>query len=214
MEYEAELYDCIRTVAERVRHNCAELARRAYHHTQRKDIDLFEYLTLSESSTFLAFVELGGDVDDPLRFDWKGNFQALVTVASGHVRRDLQERGSDAYDQRFRDGFRNGFRKDGASVEEFRWDSWDGFQGENRIEREQLADLLAGTMPELQALLPQRDYDALTWRYVDGVSQKDIAQRLAVSQTAASTMIWRATRKAQEVLGPRWRQRTMEAVAA
>lgn len=207
---ERRLAERCRDVATKVRNNAAELARRTYHHRQQVEIDLEEYIVLSESASFLAFVELGGDVDRPDDFDWAAQADVMVTKATAHVRRDLQEKGSDSHDVHQR----NKFRQDGSLNEMSRWDAWNPRNVEERHDREQVADALSALMPDLERALSTRDVEILVWRYVQGLSQREIGARLGGNVGVGAMSVHRARRRAEEALGDRWRARLRDAILA
>jgi hypothetical protein len=210
MDCEAALYERLKQVAYLVRNNAAGLARRAYHHRQHIELDVSEYVTLSESASYLAFVELGGNRDTPEKFDWKHLENALVTRGTAHMRRDLQEKGSLSHDV-FR---RNTLRLDGALNECSQWDAWNPRHLEEHQEREQIADTLNRLLPELRQHLSEPDVKLLVWRYIDCLSQKEIADRIDSSVAASGMRIHRARRRAETALGDRWRQRVYDALLA
>lgn len=205
-EYETALYDRLRDVAQHVRNNASELARRVYHHRLQVEVDVGEYFVISESASFLAFVGLGGDVDQPEAFDWEGRRKELITQATAQVRRDLQEKGSDAHDI----FYRNNPRKEGV----YMWDSWSTTDSLDRVSREHAAEALRGLLPVLQERLKSRDVQILVWRFVEGKTQAEIGQLLGGNNGVGAMGVLRARRRAAEALGPRWRMLVCDAVHA
>lgn len=209
-ETQQALYDRLRTVAQRVRNNAAQVAKRAFHQGQGATIDVGYYIVLSESAAFLAFIEMGGDSDRPEAFPWEEQLGKLVTTATAHVKRDLEEKGSEFHDHEHR----TKIRKDAACVEQYQWDCWRGRSDEERHDHEHLADQLAPLIPELRQKLEARDVEILLWRHVDGLSQAEIADRLGTKVGAARTAVWRALDRAAEALGPKWRELASDALRA
>lgn len=134
----------------------------------------------------------------------------MVTKATAHVRRDLQEKGSDSHDIHYR----NKPRADVSLNESTCWDSWNPRNIEDRHDREQVAEALASLMPELRTALVQRDVDILVWRYVEGLSQYEVGRRLGGSVGVGAMSIHRARRRAEEALGERWHARVRDAILA
>jgi DNA-directed RNA polymerase specialized sigma24 family protein len=205
-ETQRDLYDRLRSVATRVRHNAAAVAKRAFHEGLGAPVDIEYYVVLSESASFLAFVELGGDSDRPADFPWEDQAGRLVTVATAHVKRDLEEKGSEYHE--FEKS--TSVRRDAACVDQYRWDVWDT---SGRQEREQVAGALGALVPELRARMPAREVDLLIWRHIDGLSQAQIAERLGKSVGAARMAVMRAREHAADVLGDRWRALLGDALA-
>jgi DNA-directed RNA polymerase specialized sigma24 family protein len=186
------------------------LARRIYHHRKQQEIDLVEYLTLSESSAFLAFVDLGGDVKKPMEFAWEAREAEMVKSATAFLRRDLQEKGSESHDV-FR---RNTCRQDGSLNETARWDAWNPKNIEERAEREQVRDKLDQLLPELQQVLRPNDVQLLVWHYVEGKTWRDIVAINGGNKGTVCMGIMRAKRRAAKALGERWLQRWRDAILA
>jgi hypothetical protein len=211
--YETEqlFYQRIQSVAYHVRNNSAIIARRAWHQYSGSSIDLEYYKVLSESAVFLAFIELGGDVDAWGVFNWDSSpGSKLVAAASAHVRRDLQERGGEAHDIANRETV----RKDAACVDQYRWDAWNPRAGEDRIEREAVVDALSRLVPDLYAVLRPQDVQLLMWKYMERLPAAAIGDRLGMRVGAVRTALSRATRAAEEALGERWYAVFREALVA
>lgn len=75
---------------------------------------------------------------------------------------------------------------------------------DSRAEREERFDdeRLRIRIRTLIAELPKRDCEALTMRYIDGLSPKEIAVLLGISENAASVRIHRAIGELKKRCGP------------
>jgi RNA polymerase sigma-70 factor (ECF subfamily) len=75
---------------------------------------------------------------------------------------------------------------------------------DSRTEREERFDdeTLRTKIRELIAELPEREREALTLRYIDGLSPKEIAPMLGISENAASVRVHRALGELKKRCGP------------
>lgn len=177
-----------------------------------------DFEALTDSSAFLAFTTLGGDVDDPASFDWAANASALVKVGLTFLRADLGIN--------YREGvMRNASRKNGCMVEELSWDSWQGtahtnsqaaewmiyrsdFEPDKAFRQSMLDRLETLITTELGAETAQIVCD----HYFRGVQQRAIAERLAAergttvakAERVINKAISRARAKLRAVLDPEW----------
>ena len=209
-------------VALNVRKQSLRLLRKLVNPNIYHEIEQAEYVTLSESAVFLAFMQLGGNIDAPEAFPWAEQHLALCSAATRHLRRDLRATGSDYWAIRQRELKR---KSEVAIVEQFRWDAWRMFGNEDPArrttwivtdaddERAALRDTLLGIEKLIRPLLNEQEWYWMDQHYLQGRSCEELAQELMTTNAKyqdraqragglVRTTLMRARRKVREALGP------------
>lgn len=114
------LTDFLAPVSERIRQLCAKTLLRTMAKLTGEPLEQSDYRHHADTAAFEAFIDLGGNVDDPAGFDFEGQYDALVARAMKHLRRELVGRESVFGDIHMRQSA----RQNRAIVDGDSWSAW------------------------------------------------------------------------------------------
>lgn len=191
------------------------------------------------SAAFEAFLDLGGNPDQPNDFDWPGNTLALEKRGLRWLRREVVGRQSEFGEVTAR--LKN--RKNTAFVDCYRWTAWtyENFNSSRAVthnsvgfeyttvsdaERSLQEEEVGSFITDLKGALDEREFRWLIERYIEGVPQSVQIDRVVAenpeyqlpngrkrAEGFLNVAIWRARERAKAVLGAKWREVAQDVTA-
>jgi DNA-directed RNA polymerase specialized sigma24 family protein len=224
----AFLINALAPIATIARRKTASIARTVYasfgEHVNRDEFKIF-----SETSAFLAYLDLGGTADKPELFAWDQQQRELLRGTQHHLRKLLRATDMNDYEERNR----SRCRPERASVDEFRWDAWrQAASDTSNVDRprgssnnaqshdaEQERAMHEEELQELGKVLAQvlsaDDLDLITQHYFEGKTQREIAAAMATggserellaAENLVNKRMSRARERARKRLADHWRR--------